>query len=307
MKYIGFFLEYLFFVILKFIVLLLGFKRSKKIGKWLGRVMFKYLRNYKESALKNAEVIYGRVDENVIKMLEKAFENVGIFLVDSFFINGVTKENFSEFVEFEDFKYIEEALSHKRGVIVVTGHFGNWEFLAGVPARLGLVDLGVVMNRQINPFTEMMIVNTRRKAKMKTFYNQPEEMKKIISHLKNNGVLGMVVDQAYYFDPIFVEFFGTPAPTARGPAVFHLKFKSPIVPARSILMEDGRYKLKFYPPMNFDMPLNEESVKTIMRHINKIFEEWILELPEQWFSWTHPRWNVEGIIYRKKQPTSTTP
>jgi len=304
MKYVGFFLEYLFFLLVKIVSLTLGFRRSKKIGKWLGRAMFKYMPLYRDSAIKNAQVIYGNVDENVMRVLEKAFENIGTFLVDSFFVNKINDKNFKEFVEFEDFNYVEEALSYGRGVIVVTGHFGNWEFLAGVPSRLGLVNLGVVMNKQINPFTERMILEARKKANMKTFYNQPEEMKKIISHLRNNGVIGMVVDQAYYFDPIFVEFFGNPAPTARGPAVFHLKFKSPIVLARSILMEDGRYKLKFYPPLDFDLPTTEESIRAITRHINKVFEEWIMELPDQWFSWTHPRWNVDGIIYRKKLHTS---
>lgn len=300
MRYIGFFLEYLFFLIIKFITLILGYKKSKKIGSFIGKLMFKYLKNMREWSIQNAEIIYSKTDKNIIEMLEKAYKNIGVFITDAFFLNKITNKNFNNFVEFEDFKYIEDALSYGKGVIVVTGHFGNWEFLAGVPAKLGLVKLAVVMNKQINPFTEKMIVKTRKKAGMETIYNQPENVKKIISFLKSGGIVGMVVDQAYYFDPIYVEFFGKPAPTARGPAVFHLKLGSPIVLARSILMEDGRYKLKFYKPWFFDLPYNDNSIKLIMRKINEVFEEWIKEDPTQWFSWTHPRWNVEGIIIRKK-------
>lgn len=301
MKIVGFLIEYLFFVILRLIILLIGYKAGKKVGKFLGRLAFRLIRNLRDAAVRNAIVIFGEVSKEVMETLERAFENVGIFVVDSFFVNCINEDNYREFVEFEDFHYIRESLSYGKGVIVVTGHFGNWEFLAGVPARLGWVKLAVVMNRQVNPFTESLIVKTRRKANMETIYNQPEEVKRIISFLKSGGIVGMVVDQAYYFDPIYVEFFGKPAPTARGPAVFHLKIGSPIVPARSILLDDGRYKLKFYPPLNFSLPYNDESVTKVMRHINKIFEEWIREDPTQWFSWTHPRWDVEGIVVRKSR------
>lgn len=300
MKWLGFLLEYLFFLILKGIVILAGFKRSKVIGRFLGKIAFKNLPHLRNSALENAKIIYGKVDESVLKTLEKAFENIGIFVTDSFFLNTITKENYDKFVEIEDFEYIEEALGYGKGVIVVTGHFGNWEFLAGIPSRLGLVKLAVVMNRQLNPLTERMILTTRRKAGMETIYNRPEEVKRIVSFLRSGGVVGMVVDQAYYFDPVYVEFFGKEAPTARGPAVFHLKLGSPIVPARSILMEDGRYKLKFYKPLIFNLPYNMNSIKKVTKHINEVFEDWIRENPTQWFSWTHPRWNVEGIVLRKK-------
>lgn len=296
---ISFFLEYVFFVVLKKFVILLGYRRSKSIGKILGKMAFKYLGNFRASAIRNAKVIYGKVDEEVMKVLERSFENVGIFLVDSFFLEVVDSNNFEEFVVFEDTNYLYEGLSENKGLIVVSGHFGNWEFLAGIPAKLGMFNVAVVMNRQVNPYTERMIVNLRRKAKLETIYNQPEEIKKIVSYLRKNWIVGMVVDQAYYFDPIYVEFFGKLAPTARGPAVFHLKLGAPIVMARSILLEDGRYKLKFYPPMKFDLEYNEENVKLIMRKINEVFEEWIKEDPTQWFSWTHPRWDVEGIVIRK--------
>ncbi|MGB9621538.1 MAG: lysophospholipid acyltransferase family protein [Brevinematia bacterium] len=300
MKFIGFLLEFVFFFIIKLIALVVGYRNAKKIGIFLGRLMFKYFKNYKGYAYKNAEVIYGRIDEGVEEILKHAFENVGIFVVDSFFVNKINEKNYKDFVEFHNFNYVKDALSYGKGVIVVTGHFGNWEFLAGVPSRLGWVKLAVVMNKQVNPFTESMIRNTRIRAGMVTIYNNPEEVKKIISFLKSNGVVGMVVDQAYYFDPIYVEFFGKEAPTARGPAVFHLKLGSPIVLARSILMKDGRYRLEFYEPKVFNLPYSEESLKLIMRWINKHFEEWIIENPTQWFSWTHPRWDVEGIIVRKK-------
>lgn len=266
----------------------------------MGRLAFKYLKNLKDSAIRNAKVIYGELNDEVMKILEKSFENIGIFLVDSFFLDVVDKGNFSDFVVFEGTEYLNEGLSENRGLIVVSGHFGNWEFLAGVPAKLGMFNVAVVMNRQINPYTEKMIVETRRNARLETIYNQPEEIKKIVSYLKKNWIVGMVVDQAYYFDPIYVEFFGKPAPTARGPAVFHLKLGSPIVMARSILLDDGRYKLKFYPPMKFNLEYTESSVEFIMKKINEIFEEWIKEDPTQWFSWTHPRWDVEGIVIRKK-------
>ncbi|MCS7298755.1 MAG: hypothetical protein RMJ37_02180 [Spirochaetia bacterium] len=299
MRVVGFIIEYLFFIVLRLVVLVIGYKLGKKVGRFLGKIAFRLIKNLRDAAIKNATVIFGGIDSEVMRILEKAFENVGIFVVDSFFVNCINEDNYREFVEFEDFHYIQESLSYGKGVIVVTGHFGNWEFLAGVPARLGWVKLAVVMNRQINPFTESLIVKTRKKANMETIYNQPEEVKRIISFLKSGGIVGMVVDQAYYFDPIYVEFFGRAAPTARGPAVFHLKIGSPIVPARSILLEDDRYKLKFYPPLKFDLPYNDESVMKIMRNINSIFEEWIKEDPTQWFSWTHPRWDVEGIVVRK--------
>ncbi len=297
---LGFFIEYLLVLLLRGVCLAIGYKISIKFGKILGRILYFLPLDFKRYAFQNALVVYEKVDARVKSIIMKAFENMGLVITTSFFLEKINKDNFERFVVFEDFSYIEQALSYGKGVLVVTGHFGNWEFLAGVPSKLGMVNLGVVMNRQVNPFTEKLILRTRKRANMKTFYNTPDNVKSIISHLKVNGVVGMVVDQAYYFDPIFVEFFGKNAPCARGPAVFHLKFGAPIVMARSILMEDGRFKLKFYPPKVYSLSYSEENVKRIIYDINKTFEEWIMERPEEWFSWNHPRWDVEGIVWHKK-------
>jgi KDO2-lipid IV(A) lauroyltransferase len=258
-----------------FLIYLLD-KKNKKIAEYNFRIVFK------DKPLTETEKE---------KLLKKLYENLTIYAVEYLKLWIINKKNYHKFVEFENYEYVDEALSLGKGLIVVTAHIGNWEYLGSVPAKLGK-NLAVIINRQFNPYTDWWLRVIREKCgKIKCFYNEVGDLSKIVRHLRNGGIIGTLADQTYYFQPIFVPFFGMPSATADGPAKLHIRYKAPLMMAFAIRQKNGKYLLKFSKYVFFETSKDiDKDCERIMSWINSEYEKIILEYPEQWFSFFHHRW-----------------
>ncbi|MGC8764424.1 MAG: lysophospholipid acyltransferase family protein [Brevinematia bacterium] len=287
-------LEFIVVVPLSSLLSLLPLSFLRAIAKPLSLLIFYLDRKNKKIAEYNFRIVYKDnplSKEEKERLIKKLYHNLVLYGVEYLKLGAINKKNYKKFVEFEGYEYVDEALQDGKGLIVVTGHIGNWEYLGSIPAKLGK-NLAVIINRQFNPYTDWWLKHIREKqGKIKCFYNEVSDLSKIVRHLKNGGIVGTLVDQTYYFQPIFVPFFGMPSATADGPAKLHLKYKAPLMMAFGIRKPDGKYLLKFYPHVYFEKTENfEEDCKRIMTWINSEYEKIILKFPEQWFSFFHHRW-----------------
>jgi KDO2-lipid IV(A) lauroyltransferase len=251
-------------------------------------------RNNRKWAEMNMDIIY---KDNPIpktereRIIREVFRSVGRFAVEYLQIGRITEKNWRKFARYDGLEKVDQALAAGKGVLVVTAHFGNWELLGSISAKIGY-NVGAIINRQFNPFSDAWMRRIREKGgKVACFYNEISDISRIVKHLRKNGVVALVADQTYYFQPIFVPFFGMPSATADGPAKFHLKYGAPIVMAFSIRQPDGTYLFHFEDPKSFAPTGNMEAdLASIMTWINSRYEEYIRKYPEQWFSLFHGRW-----------------
>ena len=109
-----------------------------------------------------------------------------------------------------------------------------------------------------------------------------------IAFLSDQGVLGLA--------STFVPFFGRPAKTPRGPAVFALRLKVPVVFGTALRQPSGRYRFSFEPVTVQDTGNRERDVDAVVAEYTKTLERWVRKAPEQYF-WHHRRW--------KRQPDDT--
>jgi KDO2-lipid IV(A) lauroyltransferase len=111
------------------------------------------------------------------------------------------------------------------------------------------------------------------------------------NHLRRNGILALLVDQAYISKSLFVPFFGVPCATADGPAKLHLWYEIPIVLVFCIRQNDQKYHVSFEGPYYFDKSDDlRKDCENAMLLINQRYEEIIRKHPDQWFSLLTPRW-----------------
>lgn len=291
---IGYILEYIFVVPIAFLVSLVPWKAVPALSRFFGKVLFAIDKRDKEIAYRNLDVIYKDKPmnkEEKDELIRKVFRNVARVGLEMIKINTVNEKNYERFVRMEGYENVDKALAKGKGLIVVTAHLGSWEFLGGIPAKLGK-HVVAIMNRQHNPYTDAWIRNIRqKKGKIQCLYNEIGDLTKIIRHLKKGGIVAMVTDQTYYFKPIFVPFFGRTAATADGPARFHIKFGAPIMMAFGVYQPDGKYLLEYHEPKTFEKTGNDDKdCETIMTWINGQFEKAVLAHPDQWFSLMHDRW-----------------
>lgn len=291
---VGYLLEAAFVIPLGIFIKYLPRPLAFGLGRGLAWLIFKLDKKNKRWAYENLDIIFGEGS------LSRKEQDTLIFKTYNFIMRGaieflkigfITAKNYEKYAYFENYQAYEKALELGHGAIIVTAHMGNWEYFGSIPAKLG-VDLGAVINRQFNPYTDDWLRRIRQhQGRIKCFYNNVRDLAGISRHLKAGGTIAMLLDQTYYFKPIFVPFFGRTAATADGPARLHLKYGAPLVVAMSILQPDGRYRMVFEEPRVFEATDNpEEDHKKIMTWINSRYEYYIRQYPEQWFSLLHPRW-----------------
>ena len=108
--------------------------------------------------------------------------------------------------------------------------------------------------------------------------------------LRENRVVAMVSDQgALGLASTYVPFFGRPAKTPRGPAVFALRMHVPMVFAVAIRQPSGRFAIHFEPVPVQATGDRERDVDTIVATYTSMLERWVRRYPAQYF-WQHRRW-----------------
>lgn len=184
---------------------------------------------------------------------------------------------------------MEDALSEGKGCILVTGHYGNWEIAAAAVAARG-VPISAIVRRQGNLLVDQRLDETRRRLGVETIV-QRDAPRAVPRVLRKNGVVGIVGDQDARRAGVFVPFFGVPASTHRGPALFAIRFGAPVFAcvARRLPGAGVRYEVAgTRVPVRRTGDL-EADVTALTAELARRLEASVREAPEQYF-WFHRRW-----------------
>jgi len=126
------------------------------------------------------------------------------------------------FEDVQGWSLVEQGLAQNKGLIVVTGHLGNWELGGAYVAARGL-PVDAVARHMANPLFDHYLTATRERIGM-TVVHDDEAMRRIPRSLRGGRVAAFLVDQgAVGLASTWVPFFGRLAKTPRGPAVFALR------------------------------------------------------------------------------------
>jgi Kdo2-lipid IVA lauroyltransferase/acyltransferase len=185
----------------------------------------------------------------------------------------------------------QEALSLGRGVLLVTGHYGNWEIAAATVASRG-VPIAAIVRRQGNRLVDERLQQIRRSLGVETIY-QGEAPSRVPRILRKNGVVGIVGDQNARRAGVIVPFFGRPASTHRGPALFALRLNAPVfsciarrLPGGAPRYEIAAERVQFTPSGALDADVLALTSELALR-----LEKQVRIEPEQYF-WFHNRWKL---------------
>ena len=146
-----------------------------------------------------------------------------------------------------------------------------------------------VVTDQTNPLVDEWLVRMRRSAGIE-IVRRDEAARGVLSALKRNRTVAMLCDQDAGGTGVFVPFFGRPASTPRGPALFHLRTGTPIIFVAAPLEPNGKYVVTFeemqFTGLSGD---RENDEKMITEQITRRLETEVRRRPEQWL-WLHRRW-----------------
>jgi Kdo2-lipid IVA lauroyltransferase/acyltransferase len=237
-------------------------------------------------------------DSEVRRIARSAYEHLGRITIEAALLPTLGRERILELLESVDgWDAIERARSAGSGVILVTGHLGNWEMGAALIAARGVPVAGIA-RRMNNPLFDRYLTDTRRAFGAEVIHDA-DAVRRAPRALRENKVVAFVSDQGVRgLASTYVPFFGRPAKTPRGPAVFALRFGIPVVFGIALRQPSGRYSLIFEPVEITNTGDRERDIDVIVAEYTRVLERWVRRAPEQYL-WHHRRW--------RRQPPDTPP
>ncbi len=254
-------------------------------------VIAKVVRYRRHVVLDNLKRVYGdSLPMDKKALLRNIYRNFAFLWMEYLQVNYGKREEMTRRCRFHNMELVDKALEEGKGLILVTGHMGNFEWFAYVMAMMGYSISGVA-KRQSNPRVNELIYNTRREFGTNVIYTK-SAMKEGQDVLQANEILGLVADQDAKKRGIVVDFLGIPSSTAVGPAIFHLRSGAPILFCASVRRDYADFDVYFEPPFeHVEGPVTEEKIRKITGLHVQALERWVRANPEQWF-WTHRRWKT---------------
>ena len=268
---------------------------SIRTGKWIAMAVYfitAYIVRYrKKLILQNLTRVYGKNFPLARGKLLKGIYKNFVFLWMEFLQNSrLHKEGLKNHVTFHNYKLLQEALNKKKGVVLVSGHMGNFEWLGQALGIMGHPVSGIA-KRQSNPYVNELIEKNRRLVNVSVIYKKNAINDALKTMKENNEIIGVVADQNAHKKGIIVDFLGQPSSTAAGPVILHIRSGAPILFGITIRKDYGVFDCYFQEiSMKPEQKPESELITEITRQHAKMLEKWIYDYPEQWF-WMHHRWN----------------
>ena len=186
---------------------------------------------------------------------------------------------------------LEAAHRDGRPVILVTGHFGNYDASRAALIARGY-RVGALYMPMANPYFNEHYVRAISGIGTPLFPRGRAGLTGMVRHLRSGGMLGMLVDQHMRHGETLT-FFGQPALTALSAAELALKYDALLVPTYAVRKADG---------LSFDIivepPIPHGSPEAMTQGLNDSLEALVRLHVDQWF-WIHRRWKLPSKDRRR--------
>jgi KDO2-lipid IV(A) lauroyltransferase len=259
-----------------------------------GVAAFRFYSEDRERALENLALAFPGTDPMIIRAMAKgSFAALGRNAFDALKLTYLKPERVLELCAIDGEHHLKEAIERGSGVIALSGHIGCWELIGGYLSATGY-RVNVIARDLHDKRMNDILVNIRLRHGV---VSVPRGSSAVAAYrvLKRGEILGMLIDQDIDVDGVMVPFFGIPAHTPRGAAVFALRSGADIVPMAVHMQPDGEHRITILPPLEFPPEgLGEEQrIDRLTELCSEALERLIRIYPQQWV-WFHDRWRRSG-------------
>ena len=239
----------------------------------------------------------------------RCYAHLGAEAVAVFRLAGTGRRRVRERTTVSGLEAVEEAVQSGRGVIILSAHLGNWEVGGAALVARGF-PLDVVVARQRNERFDRYLTRSRERLGFRVI-SRSEGRRGVLAALGAGRLAGILGDQDARRAGVFVDFFGRPASTARGPAVLALRSGALVVTLFAVRTPGWRPRYHVYLEA-----LDEEAVlgtgadglgraakvAAITQAFTTRIEEYVRRYPGQYF-WLHKRWKTPAPEEPAARPT----
>lgn len=264
-----------------------------------GRLIYHCLPWRRQLILKNMEQAFG--EQLTIQQRQKLAKAFYGHIIRSFKemlqMRFMSEAQLQAQVDVVGWQHLADVADKGKGMLVLTGHFGNWEF-APIGGILNFKDF----QGQFHFIRKTLGAKWIEKILFRRYYKaglhvipKKNSLNQVREALDHNHAVVFVMDQHAIIsnrDGIAVEFFGKKAGTYRSLASLSRYANVPVVPASAYRTKDNRHVLHFHEPIEWEEKASsKESLYFNTLKYNQVLEQFVCEHPEQWL-WLHKRWKL---------------
>ena len=244
----------------------------------------------KKRIIANLNIVYGSKEQWPEKIIKNIYQHFGLLFTEILKQPSTSKDELNKMTNLAGLEHIDKALEKKRGIILISGHTGNWEYTMASLVIRGY-DLNVVVKKLKNVDSDYLFHKLRGSKNVKTIYKEKAVLN-IRRALGRNEICLLVIDQnSKKSEGLWIEHFGQLASTFTAPYILGKRFKCPVLPAFSFRGDNLRdhYAEIYAEIVPQECEDFEDEIKLNLRVYLKSFEDFLLKHPEQWI-WMHRRW-----------------
>lgn len=271
------------------------------IGTQIGRLLYNILHSRRSIAIDNIRQAlpfmknhpaWTGAYESAEEIARATFIHLGISIVEICRLYHGKGNDLIDRIEVRGLDNFQSAAAKNKGVLCIGGHCGNWELSSLSFKKYLDVNVAAIARKQNNPYLHTIVEKVRMGYGNRVIYTKTAA-KQVLSVLKQQGVIGMLIDQAVFEDNgALIDFLGRKAWANKAPAVFAHKTGSPLVPVYGH-READRYVLTFHPEFISCGDRSEAGIHRDIQEMAQHLEEYICAHPADWY-WVHRRWKRAG-------------
>lgn len=266
-----------------------------KFFETLGRLGYYLAASERKKTITHLTMVFGNrySDTRIEQMAKDVFLNLARNMVDAIRIQKYDEQSIDSLVIANGLEKIDRALENGRGLLLLTGHSGNWELLGAYLAFKGY-PLHVVGAPIYDPRLDELIIRNRQHSGARYIARGTSASKKILQALRRNEILGLLIDQdSKKFEGVFVDFMGRDAYTPMGPVLLAMKTNAVLMPITIHIRTDYRHVIEVGDEIELEVTGNKNRDLFVnTQRCSKAVEGFIFQQPTQWV-WMHDRWKTK--------------
>ena len=263
-----------------------------RLAQIIGDVVYRIDKRHRLRAIGNISRSFPHLDAKEVDRLarESVRQMIMLFVEVLFTTRLVRLDTFTTYVRLGHFEETLDVLMQRhRGLIMMTGHYGNWEILGYVMALLGFPSAAVARpldNKYINEW----LLGVREKMGQR-IVNKKGATNIVTETLDQHGVIAFIADQNAGPKGLFVDFFGRKASTYKSIGLLAMQYEVPIVVGYARRL-GNHFKFELgtqdiiYPE---DWKDQDNPLHYITQRYTKAIEDFVSAEPGQYL-WVHRRW-----------------
>lgn len=265
-----------------------------RTAKLLGSFMYAADVKHRKRALANLARSFPEMTDRQRRALAKrSMQQLFMLFVEILFTTRLVRiDTWADYVQLENFRDVLALLLEKdRGLIMLTGHYGNWEILGYTLATLGF-DTTSIARPLDNELVNRWLLGTRERNGQRIIAKKGATPV-VTGVLDAHGAIGIIADQNAGTKGIFVDFFGRKAATYKSIGLLAMQYRIPVVIGYA--RRDGdRFRFKvgaqdiIYPA---DWDAQDDPLRYITQRYTTAIEDFIRADPGQYL-WVHRRWKT---------------